>query len=239
VPATPAAAGAAQRIVRAAAASAGLGRAAAGLQTAQALTAPLNASHVCTGFVQLHFGIFSGHANVDTAALREVADIVGGALFVRRSLAINRDEAAPRKTPSGNLAVEDANLPPFLPRPSEDAADAVALSALRARAAADGVTLRSLGLDAWALQEPELHRLIAAMVFQLGLFGRFRIAPAAFAAFVADVAASYNANPFRAFPLTCISPVSACMLTVFRMRDRQLPARVHGDAHGVRVPGGG
>ena len=83
-----------------------------------------------------------------------------------------------------------------MPRPSEDAADAVALSALSARAASDAVTLRSWGLDAWALPDAELQRLIAAMLHQLGLFGCF--APAAFAAFVADVAASYNANPFRA-----------------------------------------
>jgi len=192
---------------------------AAGLQTAQALTAPLNASHVIVGFVQIHFGIFSGHANVDLAALREVADIVGGALFVRRSLAINRDEAAPRKTPSGSLAVEDAALPALTPRPSEDAADAVALSALSARAASDAVTLRSWGLDAWTLPDAELQRLIAAMVHQLGLFGRFRIAPAAFAAFVADVAASYNANPFRALP-RCVC-VRACARSELRGAPRQ------------------
>ena len=179
---------------------------AAGLQTSQALTAPLNASHVIVGFVQIHFGIFSGHASVDLATVREVADIVGGALFVRRSLAINPDEAAPpsKRRSGGLLSAEESAPSTFPPRPSEDAADSVALAALSARSAADAATLRSWALDAWSLSDAELQRLVAAMVHQLGLFGRFRIAPAAFADFVAEVAASYNANPFRMRP--------ACML---------------------------
>jgi hypothetical protein len=162
------------------------------------------------GFCQLHLGLFAS-TPVNLAALRELCDIVGGAIFVRRAFAINRDgvagrlvagggalaAATPRHIAStgvsggGGAAGAAAESEPRLPYPASDA-DAAMLAALDARAAADKSQLLRWSLDAWTLPDEEVQRLFVAQFHSLGLPRRFRISPTAFAAFVADVASHYN-----------------------------------------------
>ena len=76
----------------------------AGLPTARAITAPLTAGALVVGFVQLHFGLYSPHSSrpVD-GALARLCDKIGGAIFVRRAFAVNREAA---------VGTVDAVLPP-------------------------------------------------------------------------------------------------------------------------------
>lgn len=81
----------------------------AGLPTARAITVPLTAGALVVGFVQLHFGLYSVHSSrpVD-GTLARLCDSIGGAIFVRRAFAVNRDAAVrtvdaaptPRRVPS-------------------------------------------------------------------------------------------------------------------------------------------
>jgi hypothetical protein len=173
-----------------------------GLKSAQAVTTKLVAGHVTLGFVQVHFGLFNLRRPKlgEAVVLDALADAVGGALFVRRALAINREAsplaaaqpasrvfAAPKKHNSFKVVVLDAAA-------EAEAAldDGVMLHALDESAAQDNATLLSWGLDAWAMSEAELQRLCMAQLHSLGLLRRFQIKPTAFAAFMADVNAHYN-----------------------------------------------
>ena len=175
----------------------------AGLKSVHAVTAPLNAGHVVVGFVQLHFGARSRQTVIDGAVIRELCDAVGGAIFVRRAFAINRDAFASGMRAAG---VPSAPVVQEPQEPQQGAvypageADAKALDELDARAAADKATLQVWGMDPWELEEAEVQRLCCAMLHSYGLLRRFRISPSALATFVSDVATHYNANPFRAHP---------------------------------------
>ena len=192
----------------------------AGLPAERALTVPLTAGPVTVGFALIFFPTLSSDtpgAATDgqqlAGILKEAADVVGGAVFVRRAFAINRDVVrsglvAPASTGmrrtlsvstrmgSGGIAQQgDASGPVY---PATEA-DAAALAILDARISADCATLDSWSLDAWALPDNEVQRLFSAMLHCLGLFRRFCISPTAFAAFVSDVATHYCDNPFHCF----------------------------------------
>jgi hypothetical protein len=176
-----------------------------GLKSAHAVTTKLVAGHVTLGFVQVHFGLFNLRRPKlgEAVVLNALADAVGGALFVRRALAINR-EAAPLATaqPASHISVEPKKHHSFrglskvvLDATAEAEAaldDDFMLHALDESAAQDNATLLTWGLDAWAMSEVELQRLCMAQLHSLGLLRRFQIKPTAFAAFMADVNAHYN-----------------------------------------------
>jgi hypothetical protein len=174
--------------------------------------------------VQLHFGLFFSDAAV-SAVTREVCDVVGGAIFVRRAFAVNRDGAAagggrsatrspsppPRRSAKRDSMSERASHAARFSTTSQhqlqllgDAAaapypateaDAAALEALDASAAADRATLLSWSLDPWELSDDEVQRLLVAMPHALGLLRAFGVSPVAYANFVAECASRYNANP--------------------------------------------
>jgi hypothetical protein len=174
--------------------------AAAGLSSSRCITAPLTAGSAVVGFATLAIGVYAA-PNVHLAALRELCDLAGAAIFVRRAFALmNRDGGrAPQQRPSASATVMqhrksfglggDALEPEAYPA-SE--ADATALEALDANAAEDKELLLRWSLDAWALPDDEVQRLLVASFHALGLLRAFRISPTAFAAFVADVAEHYN-----------------------------------------------
>ena len=181
--------------------------AAGGLEASRALTVPLTAGPVVVGFATVYLSLFhadDGSAGALHAVLREAAGVLGGALFVRRAFAINRDGDV-RPAPAAGMrrrgskldlsSAADDGAPTY---PSSDA-DVAALALLDARRAADCALLDSWSLDATALPEDELPRLLAAMLHSLGLFRRFQLSPTAFADFVADTATHYSANPFHHF----------------------------------------
>ena len=174
-----------------------------GLNSVHAITAPLNAGHVVVGFVTLHFPVVNTvQSAVKAALLRELSDAVGGAIFVRRAFAVNRDAFADGMRAAGVPSTPSdprlAHASPTAPYPADEA-DAKALAELDERAAADKETLSSWALDAWDIGDEEVQRLCSAMVHSYGLLRRFRISPKAFAAFVADVRCRYNDNFFHNF----------------------------------------
>ena len=185
-----------------------LAAAAAGLPTAQAVTAPLTAGPRLVGFVTLHFGLYDSYAH-NWAPLTEFLDAVGGALFVARAFAINRDGAAPAPPRLAHAALRAASASSMDaatadgpgPYPAT-AADGAALQALDDAAAADAELLRDWSLDAWALSDEEVQRLLMAMMHAMGLLRRFKLAPAALASFIASVAAHMNG----ASALLCMLP---------------------------------
>jgi class 3 adenylate cyclase len=180
-----------------------------GLNAAAAVTAKLVAGHVTVGFVQLYFGLFSGRAapRAEASELSALADAVAGAIFVRRALAINPETeynaaVAAFAAPSGRMS--DPRLTRLQPGDAAmvDAAardDAALFELLDASAADDHTTLMSWGVDPWALPDAEVRRLMMAMMHSLGVLRRFQIRPTAFAAFIQQVAAHYNDNPFHSF----------------------------------------
>ena len=185
---------------------------AGGLPSTQAITAPLNAGQVVIGFVQLHFNVYAAanrqDTNAERAVLRELSGVVGGAVFVRRALAINRDAfasgmraagvpLAPRarqSTTTVTAAAAAAKSRRAFPASEEDAR---VLALLDERRDADRELLRDWALDAWQLPDGEVARLIAAMLHSGGLLRRFRISPAALSAFIDDVLQKYPNNPFH------------------------------------------
>ena len=199
----------------------------AGLPTARAITAPLTAGPVVVGFAQLHLGLYGQHAGRDiSAALLRLCDLVGGAIFVRRAFAVSASGAtagtgagnalaghAPRRmssitrvnvTFSEDSVTEEAATPraasPELSAPyPATPADVAALAALDERAAEDLHVLRSWALDAWELSEMEVQRLALAMLNEAGLLRAFSLSPTAVAAFISDVSAHMNDNPFHNF----------------------------------------
>jgi hypothetical protein len=100
--------------------------------------------------VQLHFGLYSGHKAVNLAQLRELSDAVGGAIFVRRALAINRDAFASGLRAAGvpNPSVAGSDTRPScdttLSFPASES-DEIALAELDDRAAADKALLSRCG----------------------------------------------------------------------------------------------
>jgi hypothetical protein len=191
--------------------------AAAGLPTAQAVTSLLTAGPLVVGFAQLHFSLYSRAPSL--APLRELCDTLGGALFVRRAFAVNRDAAfgagggaATRRragwapgAASGTAASETSSSDAgggsaIFPLPPLSDEDAAAFAALDAALLEDLPLLRNwAGLDPDALDEGALRRLLSSMLHSHGLLRRFRIAPSALAGFIADVAAHMNENPFHHF----------------------------------------
>ena len=225
----------------------------AGLPTARAFTAPLTAGPVVVGFAQLHLGLYGQHAARDiSAALLRLCDLVGGAIFVRRAFAVSASGAAagtgagnalaghgaPRRMSSitrvnvvfsEDSVAEEAATPrsasPELsvPYPATPA-DVAALAALDERAAEDLHVLRSWALDAWELSEAEVQRLALVMLNEAGLLRAFSLSPTAVAAFIGDVSAHMNDNPFHNFRqcVPCAWPVvdatlglvlTSCLLT--------------------------
>jgi hypothetical protein len=169
---------------------------AAGLPTARAVTVPLTAGPVIIGFAQLHFGLYADAA-VNVPALLSLCDITGGAIFVRRAFALQGDGGSGRAGAGAAAVSPCAAVFECAARSGSDAypasaEDAGALEVLDACASADRHLLRSWSLDAWALPDDELQRLLVAQFHSLGLLRRFRISPTAFAGFVADVAEHYN-----------------------------------------------
>jgi hypothetical protein len=179
-----------------------------GLHSVQAITGPLNAGSMVVGFVQLHFSVYaaSGRAPINTelAILRELADVVGGAIFVRRALAIGRDAfnsgmraaGVPTRKASNEVALPSRTEGGDVTYPANEE-DAALLAALNARAAQDKATLLDWQLDPWLLSDGEVLRLITAMLHTHGLLRRFRISPSACAAFVAGVQARMHDVPFH------------------------------------------
>ena len=179
-----------------------------GVAASRALTLPLTAGPMVVGFATVYLSLFHADDNGASmhAVLREAAGVIGGALFVRRAFAINRDgEVRPtrethtpqRRISSAAAAAADGGDAEWH-YPANDADDA-ALALLDARSAADCATLDSWALDAQSLADEDKHRLLAAMLHSLGLFRRFRLSPTAFADFVADTATHYSDNPFHNF----------------------------------------
>ena len=153
----------------------------------------------------MHFGARSRQTVISDARVREVCDAVGGAIFVRRAFAINRDAFASGMraagvVPSTPTAQELPLVQPDTLYPANEA-DAKALAELDERAAADKAVLDSWALDPWTLEVEEVERLCCALLHSYGLLRRFRISPAALKGFVADVSSHYNDNSFRACTL--------------------------------------
>jgi hypothetical protein len=182
--------------------------AAAGLPSSRCITAPLTAGSVVVGFATLAIGVYAA-PNVHLAALRELCDLTGAAIFVRRAFSLNRDGGrAPQQQPSATVMGrrKSFGLGGNAPKPEAYPAnevDAAALEALDARAAEDMEVLLRWSLDAWALPDDEVQRLLVASFHALGLLRAFRISPTAFAAFVADVAEHYNGAWMLSFVLCC------------------------------------
>jgi len=190
----------------------------AGLRTRVAITLPLCAGPVVVGFLQLHRpsgGSGGLEARMrDHGALRELADALGGSLFVRRAFALNR--GAPSRMPaapgrrSSVTSIDDnrrnSDSASRMPRPvsvsfmaASEEDDVAAWQQLAERAAADREMLLDWALDPWALPDDEVQRLVVAMLDSLGLLRRFRMSPTAVARLVADMEKHYNANPFHCF----------------------------------------
>ena len=180
-----------------------------GVEASRALTLPLTAGPMVVGFASIYLSLFHADDNGASmhAVLREAAGVIGGALFVRRAFAINRDGEArhpsSRDTPTPRrisaaaaAAAEGGDAGGHYP--ANDADDA-ALALLDARSATDCAILDSWALDAQSLADDDKHRLLVAMLHSLGLFRRFRLSPTAFADFVADTATHYSDNPFHNF----------------------------------------
>ena len=181
-----------------------------GLRTAAAVTVPLAAGRVTIGFAQLHFAGAGERVEwgARLAAVRELADAVGAAVFVRRALAVARDAHLPLggKRTRGASADRSGALPPpgsapQLP-PAPDggafsAEDAARLGALDEAALEDRAVLGTWALDAWALEDADLERLLCAMMHALNLFRSLRISPKRFEAFVAETATHYTARRRR------------------------------------------
>ena len=141
---------------------------------------------------------------ISDARVREVCDAVGGAIFVRRAFAINRDAfasgmraAGVPSTPTAQELNSDQQDKPY---PANEP-DAKALAELDERAAADKAVLDSWSLDPWTMEVEEVQRLCCAMLHAHGLLRRFRISPSALKTFVSDVSLHYNDNAFRACTL--------------------------------------
>jgi hypothetical protein len=188
-----------------------------GLPTARALTAQLNAGPVVVGFVQLHFPAAARGARPPSrAALRELCDAVGGAIFVRRAFAVGGGGGGGGVGVGAGQGVGSSSGKPHIGtlRGTNNSlrvlhlshssttldtaisdADAAALAALDATSAGDAALLRSWTLDAWSLPDEEVQRLLVSMLHGLDLLRRFRIPPAAAHAFAADIASHMNANP--------------------------------------------
>jgi hypothetical protein len=190
-----------------------------GVPSARALTAPLAVGSLPVGFATLHFA----HAphdgadeRADAAALRALADAVGGAVFLLRASAISdfgsraasaalssssaagrplspRQRAAALARPFAAATHEEENAEHAV-YPSSDA-DAAALAALDASLDADVATLRDGALDPWALPDEALPPLLAAMFHARGLLRALRLSPRALSAFVACAADGYEADP--------------------------------------------
>jgi hypothetical protein len=195
----------------------------AGLRTRVAVTLPLCAGPVVVGFLQLHRPGAPGglEARVrDHGVLRELADALGGALFVRRAFALNRggvsrlpaarrtsvfsaDDSRRSNESDGRGSVATMTRVVSYSRMAASDTDDVAWENLQESAAADREILLDWTLDPWQLADDEVQRLIVSMLDSVGLLRRFNMSPGAVARFVADVALRYNSCPFRARPSRC------------------------------------
>ena len=213
--------------------------AAGGLPSAQAVTAPLTAGPRVVGFVTLHFSVYAARTDAGAwAQLSELADVLGGALFVGRAFAINRDgpspgalqphAAAPTRSPLAShgsraqLSLRssfdgDGSWPP------PGSPDAAALAALDATAGADAAALKTWALDFWTLEEGEVERLCVAMLHGLGLLRSLRVSPVAMAEFMGAVATHMNDAPFHCFRhVATVTHVAYLFLQNSSLRRKQL-----------------
>ena len=192
----------------------------AGLRTRVAVTLPLCAGPVVVGFVQLHRPGAPGglEARVrDHGVLRELADALGGSLFVRRAFALNRggtsrmpaarrtsvistDESRRSNESEGRGPLPMITRVVSYSRMAASETDDLAWENLQESAAADREILLDWNLDPWQLADDEVQRLIVSMLDSVGLLRRFNMSPGAVARFVEDVALRYNSCPFRACP---------------------------------------
>jgi hypothetical protein len=128
---------------------------AAGLPSSRAFTAPLTAGPVVVGFVQCHFGLYAA-ADVNVQALREVCDIAGGAIFVRRAFATA--DGAGGRVPSGAAGGAQAPTPRMDGRASDNGGPAAgaaggvvigssrrSISVMDSRASFGGMMMRDAG----------------------------------------------------------------------------------------------
>ena len=169
-----------------------------GLPTSQAVTALLTAGPMLVGFVQLHFGLYS--SGNELSPLRELCDAIGGAIFVRRAFAVNRDHQRGGSRSLKGSASHPNSVDELKESNQLSEADAAAFAVLDATSAADIELMRSwTSADPDLLDDGELRRLLTAMLHSYGLLRRFRISPTAMAGFVADIASHMNENPFHHF----------------------------------------
>ena len=192
----------------------------AGLRTRVAVTLPLCAGPVVVGFVQLHRPGAPGGLEArlrDHGVLRELADALGGSLFVRCAFALNRggvsrmpaarrtsvitaDEGRRSNDSEGRGSLPTMTRVVSYSRMAASDSDDLAWENLQESAAADREILLDWTLDPWTLADDEVQRLIVSMLDSVGLLRRFNMSPGAVARFVEDVALRYNSCPFRAFP---------------------------------------
>jgi hypothetical protein len=151
------------------------------------------------GFVQLHFGLYS--SGNELSPLRDLCDAIGGAIFVRRAFAVNRDHQRGSSRPTFKGSASHPSVVGELKESSQlSEADADAFAVLDATSAADVELMRSwTSADPDLLDDGELRRLLTAMLHSFGLLRRFHISPTAMAGFVADIASHMNDNPFHHF----------------------------------------
>ena len=186
----------------------------AGLRSKRAVTLKLSAGLVTVGFMQLHFGINAPADAADAAALLALSEAISGAIFVRRAFAINRDASDASALP--HAPEERQHMPTIEDADAEAEAAAFVdddemLEALDASAAADAKQLLTWDLDAWALPDAEVARLMVAMLHSAGLLRRFALRPATVFKFLECVAANYNNNPFHCWRHSCMV-MHACWL---------------------------
>lgn len=185
-----------------------------GLRTSKAVTVPLTAGPVTVGFLVLHFELFkSKEARSGLACLREFCDSVGGAIFVRRAFAINRDAPAdfvtsdtvasalgfigPDDGPGGGGSLSAARESRHSAAAfAETAEDRKLLEQLDAECEAARKKLMDWDLDAWSLEDQAVKNLMLQFFHTLGLLRTFGIAPHRARAFIDSVAAHYRRVEF-------------------------------------------
>lgn len=246
-----------------------------GLRSSKAVTVPLSAGPVVVGFLVLHFTLFkSKEARSALACLREFCDSVGGAIFVRRAFAINRDAPADFVASTADpvasvlgfvgTAASDAAAARTGSRESrhsttviaETAEDRKLLEALDGECEGARRRLLDWDLDAWGMNDEQVKGLMLQFFHTLGLLRAFGIPPHRLRAFIDAVSSHYRRGGVapcvcagrRRLPLgSAVLPLwcgcaDCCALRCVSSPAAsqgepvsQLPARLHGGAHGVAV----
>jgi high affinity cGMP-specific 3',5'-cyclic phosphodiesterase 9 len=169
----------------------------------------------------------NGISAATMASVKELCDAVAGAVFMHRAFALSRETfdfgmraagvpnafPARGRTPMSPtrqfMRVDSSAADLTFQRSSSMAStaprfcaeqDAAALLALDASQHADAALLAGWGLDAWALPDAEVCRLLSAMLHGLGLLRAFHISPLALEGFIDEVSCRYSdENAFHTF----------------------------------------